>query len=345
MAEELREATVELENVRNHLRLADECCEQVLQSDDFTQAVMNWQRSDERDEQVCYLSRPQSINDADAAKSRLKDMNVYLVDIVRVYVTSIDNVRSWREQADRVAADSTARQRYQTAADNEAGTTDEKRRKVLKQYAECCPYVQQFCEALFVFEKDIDDRSIDDYLECCKETMEAINETLRGAFLSEGHIIHMKSSAEFLEGMIRHLRHHQECARKTKEECEREEEREVALREQLRQQSDDDFWEEYDRRISRLPDPLERKVLLEERLRRKTKQDKESRQGSWRNQPAMAGEDPQTNQEERSRQNDINDWQAQRLLSRSALRQIVQELIDEGVNNPEKTIASGRQDE
>ena len=68
LAEELREATSELENVRNHLRLADECCEQVLQSDDFTQAVMNWQRSDERDEQVCYLSRPQSIHDADAAK-------------------------------------------------------------------------------------------------------------------------------------------------------------------------------------------------------------------------------------------------------------------------------------
>jgi hypothetical protein len=86
------------------------------------------------------------------------------------------------------------------------------------------------------------------------------------------------------------------------EEREREEEREVALREQLRQQSDDDFGEEYDRRISRLPDPLERKVLLEERLRRKTKQDKESRQGCWRNQPAMAGEDPQTNQKERSRQ-------------------------------------------
>ena len=76
-------------------------------------------------------------------------------------------------------------------------------------------------------------------------------------------------------------------------------------------------------------------------MRRKTKQDQESRQGSWRNQPAMAGEDAQTNQEKRSRQNDINDWQAQRLLSRSMLQQIVQELIDEEASRPEKTIASG----
>ena len=266
---------------------------------------MNWQRPNERDEQVCYLSRPQSINDADAAKAQLKELNNDLVEVVRAYVRSIEHVRSWREQADRMAADDPSRRRHQTAADTEADATEYKRDGVLKQYAVWCPYMQQFCEALSLFEKDIDDCSADDYLKCCRETMEAIDEALHGAFLGEGHVAHLKSSAEFLEGMIRYLRFHQERARRTKEEREREVDREAALRERLRQQSNDDFWEEYDRRMARSPDPLERKVLLEERMRRKTKQDQESRQGSWRNQPAMAGEDPQTNQEERSRQNDM----------------------------------------
>ena len=72
LAEELREATAELDRVRSHLQLANECCEQVLQSEEFTRAVMNWQRPSESDEQVSFLSQPQSINDADAARTRLK---------------------------------------------------------------------------------------------------------------------------------------------------------------------------------------------------------------------------------------------------------------------------------
>jgi hypothetical protein len=72
LAEELREATAELDRVRGHLQLANECCEQVLQSEEFTRAVMNWQRPSESDEQVSFLSQPQSINDADAARTRLK---------------------------------------------------------------------------------------------------------------------------------------------------------------------------------------------------------------------------------------------------------------------------------
>jgi hypothetical protein len=39
LAEEFREATAELDKLRDHLQLTDECCEQVLQSDMFSRAV------------------------------------------------------------------------------------------------------------------------------------------------------------------------------------------------------------------------------------------------------------------------------------------------------------------
>jgi hypothetical protein len=89
----------------------------------------------------------------------------------------------------------------------------------------------------------------------------------------------------------------QDRARRTKEEREREEEREIALRERLQQQTDDDFWDEHDKCMSQSPDPLERKVRMEERARRKLKQQQESRRGSWRDQPMMEGEDPRVSQE------------------------------------------------
>ena len=104
-----------------------------------------------------------------------------------------------------MAADDPARRRYQTAADTEADATEYKLEGVLKQYAAWCPYMQQFCEALSLFEKDIDDRSVDDYLKCCRETRETISDALRAKFLGDGHAAHVKESAEFLEGMIRYL--------------------------------------------------------------------------------------------------------------------------------------------
>ena len=87
-------------------------------------------------------------------------------------------------------------------------------------------------------------------------------------------------------------------------------------------QSNEDFWEEYDNLSSESLDPIERKVLLEERTRRKAGRAQESLQEFWREKPAMAEEDGQETQEERSKRRDMTDWQAQRLLSRSMLRQV-----------------------
>jgi hypothetical protein len=114
-----------------------------------------------------------------------------------------------------MGADDPLKRRYQTAADTEADATEYKREGVLKQYAVWCPYMQQFCEALSLFEKDIDDRSVDDYLKCCRETRETISDALHAKFLGDSHATHLKESAEFLEGMIRYLQFHQERARST----------------------------------------------------------------------------------------------------------------------------------
>jgi hypothetical protein len=97
----------------------------------------------------------------------------------------------------------------------------------------------------------------------------------------------MKGSADFLEGLVEVLRGRQEHARKTQEERERDEEREAILREQIMHQSNEDFWEECDKLSSESLDPIERKVLLEERTRRKAGRAQESLQESWREKPAM----------------------------------------------------------
>ena len=134
-----------------------------------------------------------------------------------------------------------------------------------------------------------------------------------------------------------------ENARKTKEDRGRDEEKEAAFRDQVRCKSDEDFWDEYDRLRAQLLDPIEQKVLLEERTRRKAKQVQKSSQESWRDKPAMDDEEQKT-QEENLKQRDINDWQAQRLLSRSMLRQIMQEMVDEEMRDPDRTALSGHQD-
>jgi hypothetical protein len=55
-------------------------------------------------------------------------------------------------------------------------------------------------------------------------------------------------------------------------------------------------------------------------------------------------DEEQKTQEENLKQIDINDWQAQRLLSRSMLRQIMQEMVDEEMRDPDRTALSGHQD-
>ena len=242
-----------------------------------------------------------------------------------------------------MAANDPARRNYQVAADSEAGTIEHKREHVHAHYARWCPYMQHFCKAWSMFGKEVDDRSIDKYLACCQETTETIREALQGGFLDADHIAHLNASLEFFEATMVQMQFCQDRARRTKEEREREEEREIALCERLQQQTDDDFWEEYDRCMGQSPDPLERKVHMEERARRKLKQQQESRQGSWKDQPMMEGEDPRASQEERSRHNDMKDWQAQRWLSRSALQRMIQEMVEEGAGQSEKTVMSGNE--
>jgi hypothetical protein len=264
------------------------------------------------------------------------------MDLVEVYTTSVAKIQSWTETASTHAL-SFERQRCQAAADNESSVLQDKHNAVFKQYAAWCSYLQQFCAALQLFHEMIDDRSMEGFLECCEQTTQTIKGLLSGVTLSEAHEAHMRYSAEFLDGLIEVLRGRQEHARKTQEERERDEEREAILRERIVHQSNEDFWEEYDKLSSESLDPIERKVLLEERTRRKAGRAQGSLQESWREKPAMAEEDEQGTQEERSKRRDMNDWQAQRLLSRSMLRQIMQELVEEELRDSKGTILTGQQ--
>ena len=63
IADEFYEAVSELDQVRRHLQLEDECCEQVLQESTFLRTIQNWQRSSNLDDQFSFLDKPQSVND------------------------------------------------------------------------------------------------------------------------------------------------------------------------------------------------------------------------------------------------------------------------------------------
>jgi hypothetical protein len=158
IADEFCEAVAEVDQTRKHLQLADECCEQVLQSDVFSHAVTTWQRSDEPDDQISFLARPQSVNDADGATIQLKEFNKDLISIIRACLKSVKDVRSWREQAAGMAVSDPSRVNYQVAADAEADTIEHKREQVRAHYARWCPYMQRFCEAWSMFGKEVDDR-------------------------------------------------------------------------------------------------------------------------------------------------------------------------------------------
>jgi hypothetical protein len=145
LTNELQEVTVQLEDVRKQLQLADECCELVVKRNDFVQAVMNWRKAGESYYQIHYLSSPTSLSDADAAKSQLKELNVLLMDLVEVYTTSVAKIQSWTETA-RTHALSFERQRYQDAADNESSILQDKHDAVFKQYAAWCPYLHNFAQ-------------------------------------------------------------------------------------------------------------------------------------------------------------------------------------------------------
>ena len=189
----------------------------------FSRAVTNWQKPDD---QISFLARPQSVNDADSARTQLKEFNKDLTSIIRAYVKSVKDVRSWREQVAGLAASDPSRTNYQVAADREADTIDHKREQVRAHYARWCPYMQHFCEAWSMFGNEVDDRSIDEYLACCRETTETIREAFLGGFLNADHIAHLNASLEFFEATMVQMQFCQDRARRTKEEREREEERE-----------------------------------------------------------------------------------------------------------------------
>ena len=87
-------------------------------------------------------------------------------------------------------------------------------------------------------------------------------------------------------------------------------------------------------------DLWERKVRMDQRARRKLKQQQDLRAKSGGDGPAPEGDDPLAKSESRSKQEDIDDWQAQRLLSRNTLRQMIQEVIDDGTDQSERTCVS-----
>jgi hypothetical protein len=70
LVRELQEVSEQLDKVRQQLRLADECCDDVLNRSDFIQSAMNWHRTEPSMEDTKYLTRPASINDGDAARSQ-----------------------------------------------------------------------------------------------------------------------------------------------------------------------------------------------------------------------------------------------------------------------------------
>ena len=99
---------------------------------------MNWRKSDASYYQIDGHSVPTSLSDADAAKSQLKDMNVFVKDLVNVDTTSLKNIRTWTEAAHAQAlpADKNS---YLDAADRESTILLDKRNAVLQHYAVWCP--------------------------------------------------------------------------------------------------------------------------------------------------------------------------------------------------------------
>ena len=74
---------------------------------------------------------------------------------------------------------------------------------------------------------------------------------------------------------------------------------------------------------------------------RKLKQQQNLRARAEETAPTSESGDSSRDPQSGSRQKDINDWQAQRLLSRDALRQVIQEVIDEGTDQSARTCMSG----
>jgi hypothetical protein len=116
-ARELLEVSKQLEKVRQQLKLADECCDDVLSRRDFVQTVMNWQGTDTSWTTIKYLTPPTSINDAEAARLQLVEMNTLVDDHMIIYATSVTNIRDWTEGA-RANAHNAEGKRYQSAAEN-----------------------------------------------------------------------------------------------------------------------------------------------------------------------------------------------------------------------------------
>jgi hypothetical protein len=142
---------------------------------------------------------------------------------------------------------------------------------------------------------------------------------------------HKESLGERLEILERTkvtlLARHQRAS-EAQEKREKEQEEERLLREQFRQKSDEDFWEEYNRWRSGTLSLVEQQVLREERDRRKALKEQSAARDPW-NLPAMAEEDSLETPEESSKQRIIiADWQAQRLMSRNKLRQLMQEKMN-----------------
>jgi hypothetical protein len=116
--------------------------------------------------------------------------------------------------------------------------------------------------------------------------------------------------------MVRQIHLRQERAQRTREQ----EGKAIELRELLRQQSDEDFWEEHENGIEGKMEKWEYNVRMDERARRKLKQ--QQRLQLRTSDEEIMSEPLSTGQE--ITQEDITGWQAQRLSSRDSLRQMLQ---------------------
>ena len=108
---------------------------------------MNRHGTDSSWEDIKYLTPPTSINDGDATRLQLVEMNTLVHDHLTIYAVSVTNIRNWTETA-RANAHNSEGKRYQAAADNDMFVMKDKYKDIFRKYAEWCPYLQQFCEAL-----------------------------------------------------------------------------------------------------------------------------------------------------------------------------------------------------
>jgi hypothetical protein len=315
IADEFRDAVQILEQARELLHLDNECCHQVVESNVFQQTIRTWEQAGTSVDHVVYMNPPGSSSDLSAANLQLKELNWDVCSLVRVYAQAVELIRRNREQAQRMARHDLRRRELQEAASNEEAALGHNLERVRIEYARWYPYVRVFCEGWSLYADEVEENLIGGYLVCCRETQETIREVLQAGFLNRDHVEYLNTNLQSLEDMEIQMRLHQEQMRRSKEVRQKEEEQENALREEFLQQSDEDFWEEYDRRSGRDLAAWERKLLTEEKLKRKLRQQ--------RMQSEKQDCDESTVEVSKLRVVNEADWQSQRLQAHEALQQML----------------------